>query len=96
MGVKVIVELTIQPGRRGEFVSQYESLAEQHESSMRAAGWLGGTMHAVVDDPDKVVEIANWESVQAREAAMEGMMGSFGPLFEMLSGPFKATVIEPL
>ena len=63
---------------------------------MRAAGWLGGTMHAVVDDPDKVVEIAEWESVQAREAAMEGMMGSFGPLFEMLSGPFKATVIEPL
>ena len=53
-------------------------------------------MHAVVDDPDKVVEIAEWESVQAREAAMEGMMGSFGPLFEMLSGPFKATVIEPL
>ena len=49
---------------------------------MRAAGWLGGTMHAVVDDSDKVVEIAEWESVQAREAAMEGTTGSFGPLFE--------------
>jgi hypothetical protein len=53
-------------------------------------------MYAVVDDPDKVVEIAEWESVQAREAAMEGMMGSFGALFEMLAGPFRATVIEPL
>jgi hypothetical protein len=60
------------------------------DPTMRAAGWLGGTMHAVVDDPDKVVEISEWESVQARDAAMAGMMGSFGPLFEMLAGPFKA------
>jgi quinol monooxygenase YgiN len=97
MGVKVIVELTLQPGRRSEFVSQYEVLVEQYGSGMRAAGWLASEMYAVVDAPDTLIEIAEWESAEAREAVMAGdLMGNFAPLFEMLAAPFEATVVEPL
>ncbi|HEX9260850.1 MAG TPA: antibiotic biosynthesis monooxygenase family protein [Acidimicrobiales bacterium] len=97
MGVKVIVELKLQPGRRGEFVSQYGSLAEQHGSVMREAGWLGSEMFGVPGDPDKVIEIAEWESAEARDAVMQSdIMSVFAPLFEMMAAPFEATLIEPL
>jgi hypothetical protein len=51
----------------------------------------------VVDDPDKAVEIADWESGQARDAAMQGeAFGVFAPMFELLAGPVSATVVEAL
>ena len=68
MAIKSIVEFTVQPGRRDEFVSLVESLVAQHMSSMREAGCMATTFYAVVDDPDRVVEIADWESAEARDA----------------------------
>ena len=51
----------------------------------------------MVSDPDKAVEIADWESGQARDAAMQSeAFGVFAPLFELLSGPVSAMVVEPL
>lgn len=68
MAIKAISEFTVQPGRRDEFVSLFESLVAQHISGMREAGCLATTLYAVVDDPDRVVEIADWESAEARDA----------------------------
>jgi quinol monooxygenase YgiN len=67
MAVKAISEFTIQPGRREEFVRLFESLMAQHFESMRAAGGHSATIYVVVDDPDRAVEISEWESAEARE-----------------------------
>lgn len=97
MAIKSIVEFTVQPGRRDEFVSLFESLVAQHMPDMNAAGCLASTLYAVVDDPDRAVEIADWESAEARDAMMQSeAMGAFAPLFELLAAPFGATVVRPL
>jgi quinol monooxygenase YgiN len=97
MPVKVIVELTVQPGRRDEFVTLLKGLMAEHSSAMHAAGWRGSVLHAVVDDPDKVVEISEWDSAEARDAAMQSdAMGAFAPVFEMLAAPFSATLVTEL
>ena len=97
MGIKAISEFTIQPGRREEFVRLFESLVAQHLESMHAAGCHSATLYVVVDDPDRAVEISEWESAEARERLMQSeAMGAFAPLFELLVAPPSATAIEQL
>lgn len=97
MAVKAISEFTIQPGRRDEFVRLFERLVARHLESMRAAGCHGATIYVVVDDPDKAVEISEWESAEARELMMHSeAMGAFAPLFELLAAPPSATVVGQL
>ena len=97
MAIKAIVELTVQPGRRDEFATLLNGLMAQHSSPMHAAGWHGSTLHAVVDDPDKIIEISEWDSAEARNAAMQSeAMGAFAPVFELLAAPFSATVVTEL
>jgi quinol monooxygenase YgiN len=94
MTIKAIVELSLQPGRRDEFVKLLEALMAQHLATMQAAGWHRSTIYAVVDDPDKIVEIAEWESAEARDAVMQSeAMGAFAPVFELLATPFSATLV---
>jgi hypothetical protein len=52
----------------------------------------------VLDNPDILVEIADWESAEVRAVAMQKAMssGAYAPLEELLGAPFKATVITPL
>jgi hypothetical protein len=52
----------------------------------------------VLDDPDVLVEIADWESAEAREAHMKeaSATGAYAPLLELLGAPFRATVISQL
>ena len=58
-------------------------------------GFLGSTRYGVLDNPDVLVEIADWESAEAREAHMKeaAATGAYAPLVELLAAPFKATVI---
>ena len=95
MAVKVIVELPVKPGRRSELVGLLESIVE-HGSGQR--GFLGSTRYEVLDNPDLLVEIADWESAEAREAHMReaAASGVYAPLAELLAGPFRATVISEL
>ena len=95
MAVKAISEFTIQPDRRDEFVRLFESLVAQHFESMRAAGCHGASVYVVVDDPDKAVEISEWESAEAREKIMQSeAVSAFAPMFELLAAPPNATVVE--
>jgi quinol monooxygenase YgiN len=97
MAVKAISEFTIQPDRRDEFVHVLESLVGQHLESMRAAGCHSATIYFDLDDPDRAVEISEWESAEAREQMMQSeAMNAFAPLFELLAAPPSATVIERL
>jgi quinol monooxygenase YgiN len=52
----------------------------------------------VLDDPDVLVEIADWESAEAREAHMHeaAATGAYAPLLELLAAPFRVTVISQL
>ena len=96
MAIKVIVELQAKPGRRRELKSLLESMVAEHGPSQR--GFLGSTRYEVLDNPDMLIEIADWESAEARVAHMEesAAAGAYAPLVEMLVAPIRATVIRQL
>lgn len=96
MGIKVIVELQAKPGQRAELKNLMESIIEKNGSG--AQGFLGSTRYEVLDNPDILVEIADWESAEARVAHMQEAMASgiYAPLSELLAAPFRATVISQI
>lgn len=96
MAIKVIVELQAKPGKRSELKNLVESVVATF--GPRAPGLLGSTYYEVLDDHDLLVEIADWESAEARAAAMQEVMasGAYASLGELLAAPFRATVIRQL
>lgn len=96
MAIKVIVELKAHPGKRDELQSQLEIMTAHQAPN--SAGFLGSTRFEVLDDPDMLVEIADWESAEARDAHMQeaSATGAYAPLFELLAAPFRATVLSQL
>lgn len=55
-------------------------------------------MYEVLDTPDGLVEIAEWESAEAQAAAVEqaSAAGVYAPVVELLAAPIKATRIVHL
>lgn len=96
MSVKVIVELRAKSGRRAELQSLMQSIVAKHGSGQR--GFLGSARYEVLGDPDTLIEIAEWESAEAREAHMKesAARGIYAPLGELLAAPFRATVIQQM
>lgn len=96
MAIKVIIELKAHPGMRDQLNACVESLVAQYGSGVQ--GFVGSTRYEVPDDPDVLVEIADWESSEARDAHMReaAASGAYAPLFELLGAPFRATVLKAL
>ena len=96
MAIKVIVELQAKPGKRAELKNLLESVAAT--LGQGEPGFLGSTRYEVLDNPDILVEIADWESAEVRATAMQQAMdsGAYAPLAELLAAPFRATVIKQL
>lgn len=96
MAIKVIVELQARPGMRGELLSLIERVVAEQGPTQR--GFLGSTRYEVLDNPDTLIEIAEWESAEARAAHMKeaAATGAYEPLLELLAAPFRATVIRQL
>jgi quinol monooxygenase YgiN len=96
VAIKVIVELRAKPGRRDDLKRLLDSLIATQGSGH--CGFLGSTRYSVLNDPDVLVEIADWESAEARDAHMKeaAATGAYGPLLEQLAAPFRATVISQL
>jgi len=96
MAIKVIVELQAKPGQRTALMSLLESVVAEHGPDQQ--GFLGSTCYVVLDNPNILVEIADWESAEARAEAMQKVMdsGAYAPLSELLAAPFRATVIRQL
>ncbi|HRQ38587.1 MAG TPA: antibiotic biosynthesis monooxygenase [Chloroflexota bacterium] len=94
--IKVIVELQAKPGQRTALMSLLESVVAEHGPDQR--GFLGSTCYVVLDNPNIVVEIADWESAEARAEAMQQVMASnaYAPLEGLLAAPVRATVIRQL
>jgi quinol monooxygenase YgiN len=96
VAIKVIVELQARPGKQAELKSLLESIVATHGPGER--GFLGSTRYEVLDNPNILVEIADWESAEARVSHMQAAMASgvYAPLMELLAAPFRATVIRQL
>jgi len=94
--IKVIVELQAKPGKRAELKSLLESVVATLGPG--EPGFLGSTCYEVLDNPDILVEIADWASAEGRAAAMQQAMdsGAYAPLGDLLAAPFRATVIREL
>ncbi len=94
--IKVIVELQAKPGRRAELQDLLESVALKF--GPEEPGFLGSTRYQVLDNPDILVEIAEWASAEVRAAAMQQAMasGAYAPLENLLAAPFRATVISQM
>jgi quinol monooxygenase YgiN len=94
--IKVIVEFQAKPGQRAALMSLLENVVAEHGPDQR--GFLGSTRYVVLDNPNILVEIADWESAEARADAMQQVMasGAYAPLSEMLAAPLRATVIRQL
>ena len=96
MAIKVIVELQAKPGGRDELAATLDSIVAGEGPSQR--GFLGSTRYEVPDNPDMLVEIAEWESAEARLVHLEkaAATGAYAPLLELLAAPFRATVVRQL
>ena len=96
MKIKVIVELQSKPGKRAELRSLLESVAAKYGPVK--PGFLGSTCYEVLDNPNILVEIADWASAEVRAAAMQEALasGAYAPLQDLLAAPFRATVIRQL
>ncbi len=96
MTIKVIVELESKPGKRAELKTLLESVATKYGPGQ--PGFLGSIRYEVLDNPNILVEIADWASADVRARAMQEAMatGAYAPLEELLAAPFRATVIRQL
>lgn len=96
MPIKVIVELQAKPGKRDELKKLSQGVAEKLGPT--AVGFLGTSYFEVIDNPDMLVEIATWESVEARVATVQKAMASgvYAPILALLAAPFRATVIREI
>ena len=96
MTIKVIVELKAHPGRRDELRAVFESMLAAHGSDL--PGFIGSSRYEKLDDPDVLVEIADWVSAEAREAHMNdaATAGTYAPLVEMVAEPFRVAVLSAL
>lgn len=95
MAIKAIIELRAQPGRRDELRALLDRLVAEGGSQ---PGFLGSNRYEVLDDPDALVEIADWDSAEAREAHLQeaAATGAYAQVFELLAAPFRATVLSRL
>jgi quinol monooxygenase YgiN len=98
MSIKAIVELQAVPGRRDELKAVIHAMLADLGPALEEKGYLGGGFYEVVDDPDALVEMADWETAAARDAVMAdpATAEAMGPLMALLAGPFRATVVQPI
>jgi len=95
VAIKAVVELTAKPGRRAELASLLEGMVQQGAGQ---PGFLGSTRFEVLDQPDVLIEIADWESADARATHMQesAATGAYAPLLELLAAPFRVTLIQQM
>ncbi len=96
VAIKVIVELQAKSGKRAELENLLESVAAKYGPGQ--PGFLGSLRYEVLDNPNILVEIADWTSAEVRATTMQQAMadGVYAPLEELLAAPFRATVIRQL
>jgi heme-degrading monooxygenase HmoA len=95
VAIKTIIELQAKPGKLDELVR----IMDRVIVTMRdVPGFLGITRYKVLEHPDRLVEIAEWESPEARQTWLDRSMesGDLGPLMGILGAPFKVTAVRQI
>ena len=72
VAIKVIVELQAKSGKRAELKNLLESVAAKYGPGQ--PGFLGSLRYEVLDNPNILVEIADWASAEVRATAMQQAM----------------------
>jgi quinol monooxygenase YgiN len=95
MAIKTIIELQAKPGKRDELM---KALDDVLVSMKNARGFLGVIRYEIIDNPDSLIEIAEWESPEARQTWLEQSMhtGALNRLTFTLGTPFKAITIKKI
>jgi quinol monooxygenase YgiN len=96
MTIKVVIEFQARPGARAELKDLLTSISATHGPN--APGFLGSTVYEVLDSPDGLIEIAEWESAEAQAEAVEQALASgvYSSALELVAAPFRATRIGQL
>ena len=95
MAIKTIIELQAKPGQRDDLIKSMDNVL----ASMKTAqGFINATRYEVIDNPDSLIEIAEWETPEARQTWLEQSMvtGSLNNLMGKLGVPFKAITVRKL
>lgn len=95
MTIKAIVELQAKPGKREDVLKALQAV---HESRRDSPGFIGFSRYEVIDNPDSMIEIAEWETAEARQQWLEHSMesGVMNRLVETLGIPFKAITVRKM
>jgi quinol monooxygenase YgiN len=95
VAIKAIIEFQTKPGQRDELA---RLIREHIAATERPPGFLGETLYEVLGDPNGLIEIAEWESPEARDAylAQARQSGALAPFMDLLGAPFRATNLRPL
>ena len=93
MTVTAIITFTAQPGQREAMAAAMHDIAEQLPG---IDGFVGITSFNAVEDPDTIIELAEWESVAAHGAfrAHAKESGLFDALGAVTTGPPAAIYVE--
>lgn len=94
--IKVIVEFQAKPGKRAELKILLESVLAKYGPGQ--PGFLGSARYEVLNNPNMLIEVADWASADVRAAAMQEVMdaGAYASLGDLLAAPVRATVIRQL
>lgn len=95
MAIKTIIELQAKPGERDQLVKAMDNVLTIMKE---AKGFIGITRYEVIDNPDSLIEIAEWETAEARQKWLEQSMvtGSLSSLMGTLGVPFKAITVREI
>jgi quinol monooxygenase YgiN len=94
VAIKVIVEFQAKPDARAELKKMLADIATTY--GPLAPGFLGNRLYEALDSPDVLVEIADWDSAEAQESAVQQAMagGVYAPVSELVAAPFRVTRIS--
>ena len=95
MTIKTIIELQAKAGRRDELLKASDDVLA---SMKNASGFRGVKRYEIIDNHDSLIEIAEWESPEARQIWLEQSMktGALNRLNLLLGNPFKAITIKEI
>lgn len=95
MTIKAIIELQAKPGIRDELL---KALEEMEENRRNSPGFVGFSRYEVIDDPDKLIEISEWETREARQIWLEKSTesGLLNRLVSTLKDSFNAVTVRQL
>lgn len=95
MTIKAIIELHARRGKRNELLKALEDIQEARKN---VPGFISFTRYEMIDDPEKLVEIVEWESREARQAWLEQSteLGLLNRLVSTLRQQYKAITVREL